>query len=240
MIKVKLTENYTGVNIVGTFDDFYELYGSINYFLGYEESPDIFEEDMRLHILGFLYDLRHAYQGSRDILVVDNGLTDEEKEYFGIGKSVKKDVLYSFCYILPDILTDILLFKHFLKTKEKKINEFNTCYNNVMAFYSKVIDALQEILTENQVKKVRKMLSNSVISERNWLRQWFMKLSTEYVKMTKKKRQKEMMHILEKICDSYLYDEYYDIKKEVEEFAKDNEILVTEVAFGEYPKEISW
>ena len=32
MIKVKLTPNYTGFNIEGTFDDFYELYDNISYF----------------------------------------------------------------------------------------------------------------------------------------------------------------------------------------------------------------
>lgn len=74
MIKVKLTPNYTGFNIEGTFDDFYELYDSISYFLGIEERKDFFEEDMRLHLLGFLYDLRYAYQGSRKIKAVDNGL----------------------------------------------------------------------------------------------------------------------------------------------------------------------
>ena len=54
MIKVKLTQNYTGFNIEGTFDDLYELYDNIDYFLGLEECGDIFEEDMRLHILDFL------------------------------------------------------------------------------------------------------------------------------------------------------------------------------------------
>ena len=33
MIKVKLTQNYTGFNIEGTFDDLYELYDNIDYFL---------------------------------------------------------------------------------------------------------------------------------------------------------------------------------------------------------------
>lgn len=30
---------------------------------------------MRLHFLGFLYGVRHAYQKDHDILVVDNGLS---------------------------------------------------------------------------------------------------------------------------------------------------------------------
>ena len=240
MIKVKLTQNYTGFNIEGTFDDFYELYDNIDYFLGIEECEDIFEEDMRLHILGFLYDLRHAYQGSRNIKVVENHLNDEQKEYYGINKSIKKDILYDFDYVVPELLTDILLFKHFAKTKNKKISEFDTNYNSVMTFYSKVIDALQEILTENQVKKVKKLLSESPISERYWLRQWFMMVSIDYLKMTKNKRKREMMHIIESLCDSYLYVEYQEIKKEVQEYAKENNINETEIEYGEYPDEIEW
>lgn len=240
MIKVKLTSNYTGFDIEGTFNDFYELYNNISYFIGVEECEDIFEEDMRLHILGFLYDLRHAYQGSRNIKAVDNGLSDEQKKYYGISKSIKKDILYDFDYVVPELLTDILLFKHFAKIKTKKMSEYDQNYNNVMTFYSKVIDALQEILTENQVKKVRKILSGAVISEKYWLKQWFMMVSIDYLKMTKKKRQKEMMNVIELICDSYLYDEYYKVKKEVEEYAKENNIQKTEIAYGEYPEKIEW
>lgn len=240
MIKVKLTQNYTGFNIEGTFDDFYELYDNIDYFLGFEECGNIFEEDMRLHILGFLYELRHAYQGSRNIKAIDNDLSDEQKEYYGISKSIKKDILYDFDYVVPELLTDILLFKYFVKSKNKKISEYDTNYNSVMSFYSKVIDALQEILTENQVKRVKKRLSESPISERYWLKQWFMTVSIDYLKMTKNKRKREMMHIIESLCDSYLYDEYHEIKNEVEQYAKENNINETEIEYGDYPEEIEW
>ena len=240
MIKVKLTPNYTGFNIEGTFDDFYELYDNISYFLGIEECENIFEEDMRLHILGFLYDLRHAYQGSRNIKSVENGLSDEQKEYYGITKSTQKDILYDFDYFVPELLTDILLFKHFAKSKNKKLSEYDTNYNSVMTFYSKVIDALQEILTENQVKRAKKRLSESSISERYWLKQWFMIVTIDYLKMTKDKRKREMMHIIESLCDSYLYDEYQEIKNEVKKYAKENNIIETEIEYGEYPEEIEW
>ena len=120
------------------------------------------------------------------------------------------------------------------------MREYDTNYNGVITFYSKVIDALKEILTENQVKKVKKILSESVLTERNWLKQWFMIVSIDYLKMTKKKRQKEMMHVIESICDSYLYDDYYRIKKEVEQYAKEHNINEDEIEYGEYPEEIDW
>ena len=39
---------------------------------------------------------------------------------------------------------------------------------------------------------------------------------------------------------SYVYDEYYKVKKEVEDFARENKIPVTEVEYGYYPEEIEW
>mgnify|MGYP001008903240 FL=1 len=48
MIRVKLTENYLGFNIQGTFDDFYELYDAISYFIGFEESEDKTENKIKI------------------------------------------------------------------------------------------------------------------------------------------------------------------------------------------------
>ena len=87
------------------------------------------------------------------------------------------------------------------------------------------------------MKKIKKLLSESSISEKNWLKQWFMIVSIDYLKMSKNKRKREMMHVIETLYDSYLYDEYYKIKKD---FAKENNIIETEVEYGEYPEEIEW
>lgn len=172
MIRVKLTKNYTGFNIQGTFDDFYELYDAISYFVGFEESEDKTEDDMRLHILGFLYDLRHAYQGARNVTAVNNELNEETKEHFRIEKSVKQDILYDFNYIIPELILDMTLFKYFvLKKFKRKLKEYDTNYNIVMAFYSKVIDSLKEMLTENRMQRVRKIISETVIMEKMWFKQ---------------------------------------------------------------------
>ena len=89
-------------------------------------------------------------------------------------------------------------------------------------------------------QKVKKLLSESPILEKYWLRQWFMMVSIDYLKMTKNKRKREIMHIIESLCDSYLYVEYQEIKKEVQEYAKENNINETEIEYGEYPDEIEW
>ncbi len=240
MIRVKLTENYTGFNIEGTFDDFNELYDSIYYFLGWEECPNLLEEDMRLHILAFLYDLRHAYQGSRNVKAVDNWLSDEVKEYYGIKKGVKQDILYDFNYLLPELLLDITIFKHFAIKTGKDINNYNTDYNVVMTFYSKIINSLSEILTPIQLKKAKNLLASSTMSEKFFLRQWFMVVSETYINMTKTKRKKELMHTLDAICNYYLYDGYDKVRKEILKYAKEHDCKITEVEYGDFPVDITW
>lgn len=241
MIRVKLTENYLGFNIQGTFDDFYELYDAICYFIGFEKSEDKTEDDMRVHIFGFLYDLRHAYQGARNVTAVNNDLNEEAKEYFGIDKSVKQDILYDFNYIIPELILDIVLFKHFaLKKFKRKLKEYDTNYNIVMAFYSKAIDALKEMLTENRMKRARKIISETVVMEEMWYRQWFTLTAIEYINMTKKQRQKEIIHTIQEICDYYLYDECREMRKKILQYAEENNISEDDVECGRYPDFFEW
>ena len=77
MLKVKLTENYTGVIISGDYDDLDYLYDSIHYFIK-EEEESIGDYCLKNHIYAFLYDLRHAYQGDREYELVDNSLNKDK------------------------------------------------------------------------------------------------------------------------------------------------------------------
>ena len=191
MIKVKLTKNYTGFNIEGTFDDFYKLYENIYSILGYEQCKDLTEEDMRLHILGFLYDLRHAYQGDRYIYTKDNRLCDYHKEIYGIGKSVKKDVMYAFDYVVPELILDILLFKYFA-LKNKNISKYDSRYNMVMFFYSLVIESLGEILDNDKVNEIKALLDDTFMDETIFFKQWFMKIAIDYIHMSPMKKKCEI------------------------------------------------
>ena len=54
-----MTKNFAGFEIIGSYDDLIGLYDNIMLAIGPEyENENI--EDARLHVLSFLYDLRHA------------------------------------------------------------------------------------------------------------------------------------------------------------------------------------
>ena len=78
MLTAKPTENLTGVTIEGEYDDFYNLVDAIHHMTGFEESYDDMYYGVKNRLLGICYDLRHAYQGNREICMIDNGM-DEYK-----------------------------------------------------------------------------------------------------------------------------------------------------------------
>ncbi len=119
MLKVELTENYTGVKISGDYND---LYDSIYYFI---KKNQIIWQNIQCKIYGLLYDVRHVYQGDREAILVDNYLQDNKRQWFGIKKKdvTEYNMYFCFNYLLPDIFLDMILIKNFMRNIDKKIQK---------------------------------------------------------------------------------------------------------------------
>ena len=111
MLKVELTENYAGVTIYGDYNDLDFLYDSISYLIHGDPSSDG-EYIMQNHLYGFLYDVRHAYQGDREAILVDNYLQDYKRKWLEIRKKdvTEHNVYFCFNYLLPDIFLSVISF----------------------------------------------------------------------------------------------------------------------------------
>ena len=90
MLKVELTKNYAGVTISGDYNDLEHLYDSISYLI-HGEPISIGEYTMQNHLYGFLYDVRHAYQGDREVELIDNSLDKYKREYFNLKENEVTD-----------------------------------------------------------------------------------------------------------------------------------------------------
>lgn len=242
MLRVKLTKNYTGVTIDGDYDDLDFLYDSINHLIHGEEE-NIGEYMMQNHLYGFLYEVRHTYQAQREALLIENGLNKYVREYFNLkNKDVTDNNIYfSFNYLLPDILLDMILIKYFIRKVPKKENDiYNPYINMVNYFYSLVLNSFEEILTETKFNKVKKGLLDAVISDKIFIPQWFEIISIDYSKMTKKQREKEFMHIADAIYNYNNYEDYLKMKLDMEKICKDKECTLDDLHYDEYPEELEW
>lgn len=242
MLKVKLTKNYAGVTISGDYNDLDHLYDSI-YYLIHGEPISIGEYTMQNHLYGFLYDVRHAYQGDREVELIDNNLDKYKREYFNLKENevTDKNVCFSFNYLLPDLLLDMVLIKYFINKVCKKENDiYNPHINMVNYFYSIVLYSLLEMLTKIKFNKVKKGLLESVVSDRIFFPQWFELITVDYAKMTKEKRQKEFMHIADAIYDYGHYKDYCDMKLDIQKLCVEKNCTLDDIHYDNFPEKIEW
>lgn len=240
MIKVKLTKNYTGFEISGTYNDFNELYDALRTFIEGKENTTFMQEDMDNYILGFLYDLRHAYQGDRHVYTTSNGLTDEVKEFYGIKKSVQENVYFSFEYLLTDLFVDAFLFKRLVQKRNRKIELFDIQYGIVSSFFGKVLQSLKEIISEVQLEEIQQLLIDYNINDKSFYHQWYSLIAFEYIKMSKTRHKKELLAVLEALVNPYQMPEYKKFVKDINQFAKEQNCLTSFVQLEDYPEEIKW
>ncbi|MDE6141374.1 MAG: hypothetical protein K2G03_02110 [Bacilli bacterium] len=152
-------------------------------------------------------------------------------------------IYYSFNYLLPDLILDIVLIRQFIYKQDKKdVNRFNVYLNMINFFYSSVVDALKECLTEIRFNKVKNGLEEAIMSEKYYVPQWFEMISIDYANMNKKKREKEMMHTLDAIYNYHLYTDYLECKMSVEKFSEENNCKINDVHNNgiSYPDEVIW
>jgi hypothetical protein len=242
MLKVDLTENYAGVTIYGDYDDLNYLYDSIH-FLIHGEPDNIGKYTMQNHLYGFLYDIRHAYQGQRGIELIDNNLNDNSRKWFDLKKNdvTDKNVCFNFNYVLPDLLLSLVLIKHFVEDIDKKEeNIFNPYINYINFFYSLVLGSIFKILTPIRFNKIKKSLFNSFVSDNIFYPQWFEIISSDYVNFTKKKRQKEFMKMADSIINYYEYKDYIEMKQAMKKICEEKNCTLDDFHYYNYPKEINW
>lgn len=242
MLKVELTKNYAGVTIYGDYNDLDFLYDSISYLI-HGDPSSYGEYTMQNHLYGFLYDVRHAYQGDREAILVDNYLQNYKRKWLEIRKKdvTEHNVYFCFNYLLPDIFLDMVLIKHFIRKVDKKVNDvYNPYINMVNYFYSLVLHSLENILTEIKFNKIKKGLLESVVTDSIFIPQWFEIISIDYSKMTKKQREKDFMHIMDAIYNYSDYEDYLKMKIDIEKLCKEKNCSLDDLHYEDYPEEIEW
>ena len=100
MIIIKPTKNLTGITIQGDIEDLSNLVDSI-YRLTTE---DRFNKDLHYGVkcvlLSTCYDIRHAYYGDRDTVLIDNAISKDVYKLHNI-KGCNKNIYYSVNILFP-------------------------------------------------------------------------------------------------------------------------------------------
>lgn len=248
MLDIKVTENYGGVEVKGDYADFEQLYDSIFEIIGDgEDYPTL--EKLRIQILAFCYDLRHAKQGSREIELVGNNMNDEIMKWHSIITPIN-NVYYKFKYILTQAIFVVYALNIFIDNyKYKKYKSsyytkvvYDEAVNIVQEFQSKVIKAIVQILSEKNKKIFLKLFYDREFGTNRLVHQYLELIDCRYLAKNKENRLKGLVNTTKRVIRYWEYQEYIDLEQELIEYAEENQCDIDNIIIDgtEYPEEIDW
>jgi hypothetical protein len=254
MIAIENTEQLTGVCISGDYDDFYNLVEAFH-----EITIDEYSEkytgycSISIRVLGLCYDIRHAMQGDRELVLKENGMNDD---LFIYHKQITplENVNYSCNYLYPEMFFVMMALNDLIglragdlsKDTYQKFHDKKVIWDNTIAtlrfFQAQFSQCLEKTLTKASFSRILGYLNRAYLDTSLMAGQFVDLLNIEYSKLTREQRLKKLNSYAKRISE-YLNDqEYNEIRNAIYKAAKELNIPEDEVRFVgmEYPDSIEW
>lgn len=256
MLVIKNTENLVGVSISGDFDDLYNLVDAFHKITikEYSEKHPSYI-DISTRVLGLCYDVRHAYQGDRNVELVDNNMIDEKMKWHSVITS-KKNVYYKCDYFYPEMFFVMIALNDLVKLRMRELSKSKHIYKSAMdksviwddtiatirIFQAEFVKCVKETFTETSFKKWLNLMNGDFYCMEQIAGQYVDMLNIKYINMTKEKRLKNLLSMAKRIAEFNMDDEHKEIKQVVSQAAKKHGCPEGEIRLKgiDYPEEILW
>ena len=249
MILVKNTPNNLGVEILGDYYDFENLYDALHAIVGVENQYPAYRLS-RLRILGVCYDIRHAILGDREYEFVDNGINSEIMKYKGFiapekNLYLKINVFWPEMLFIQMVLNDFVILyakgnskEHFDFLMDNK-NIWDHAISNVRMLQVAVCKCIKELTTDATYKRMLSFMNSKYKEFDNFLPQYVDLLNIKFINMKDEKRLKNISIMAKRIMEQGI--EYQILNEEIREAAKEYDCPVEEIRINtEYPEEYEW
>ncbi len=256
MIIIKNTENLAGVCISGDFNDLEKLVDAF-YAITIDEFSAKYQTYIAIstRVLGLCYDVRHAFQGDREVELVANGM-DQDKMKFHSIIAPPNNVYYKCNYLYPEMFFVMLALNELVKLRIKELLKSRPVYNDALdknviwddtistirSFQGEFMKCVKEVLTEASFKRWLKLMNGDYINIEQIAGQYVDLLNIKYINMSKEKRLKNLTIIAKRIAEFRTDDEHSDIKEVVVGAAKEYGCAEGNIRLEgiEYPEEFEW
>ena len=261
MISAKPTEHLTGVILEGEYEDFYEMVHSIYRMTGLEEDYDDCYWSVKNRLLGMCYDIRHAFQGDRNVKLVDNGADDELMKWHSMIMPQKNlhysvEVLFPealfVAFSVPELYLSSSVYYGERARKNKKKEEYPEGFVNDYADYIRdkaMMDMLSSVILSAFAEVIGDENFEKVISQRekfygyeyeHYAAQYVDKCNVEYLKTAPEKRKDKLRNIGKRLLKKP--DAYRNLLRDLEISAREHDCSIHELYDPklEYPDDIEW
>ena len=251
MIKAKPTKNFIGVEIEGDFNDFYELVDAIYRMTGLDDNMGDIYWCVKNRIMAIAYDIRHAYQGDRNVKTIHNGTYDEMMKWHNMVLP-KDNVYYSVEILFPEALfiafavQDFCTFTRMDYGKNEggigfKYSDFFKDRALLEMLSSAVLGAFAEVIGEDEFEKIMKLKERQDhFYYVKYLGQYLDKCNIELIKTSVDKRKTKIKNIAKRLIKKP--EGYLSMEHELIEAASEVGCSVHELFDNtlKYPDEIEW
>lgn len=256
MIIIRNTENLTGVTISGDYNDLYNLVEAFHDITidEYSEKHQKYVE-MSTRVLGLCYDIRHAYQGDREIEFVDNNMTEDKMKWHSI-ITPKSNVYYNCNYLYPEMFFVMLALNTLVELRIKDLTKTKYIYKEALdkkviwdetiatirLFQAEFVKCVKGTFTEATFARWMKVMNSDYIGIEDIAGQYIDLLNIRYINMTKEKRLKNLSPIAKRIAEFRYDNDHNEIKKVVTEAAREYGCIPEYIRLQgiEYPENFEW
>ncbi len=256
MLSITSTKNLTGVTISG---DIYDLNQIVDAF--HEITVDEYSSNKHLdhigistRVLGLCYDVRHALQGDREVILLENGMDEDLMKCHSL-IAPRHNVYYSCNCLYPEMFLVMLALNQLLRLRIIKLvkakNNYNTLQHNVVwdetmavirNFQAEFAKCVRELLGIAKYSRWIKLMNNDSINIQDIAEQYVDFCNIKYLNMSKEQRLKNLGKMAKRIVEFSSDAEHRRIKQVVKKAAQqygcdEGSIRISNIA---YPEVITW
>lgn len=256
MIKIKNTPNLTGVTISGDFDDFYSLVEALHDITISEHSEKHHEYiDISIRVLGLCFDIRHAYQGDREVELVDNNMTEDKMKWHSI-ITPKSNVYYSCNCLYPEMFFVMLALNALVELRIMDLIKGKNMYQRAMnkkvfwdetiaiirLFQAEFVKCVKDTVTEGTFARWLNVMNSGHIFIEGIAEQYVDMLNIKYINMTKEKRLKSLSSFARRIAEFRYDNNHNEIKDVVMKAAREYNCEPGRIRLQgiKYPNDFEW
>ena len=256
-----MTPHLLGIEVLGDYDELNRLYDSVWELVGYDYDSDsrvsMREAIMRERLLSLCYDLRHAYMGSRNVRMEENGMTREQSEWLGISLPPLNNLYYSVEILYPEAMYEVMALGHLIDARRAQLVKkssfspydaddprvlFDPACAMAAYYQSLVLEAVRKAVSANTFSRIRKQVAAGIVIVPTMYPQWMDQLNCDWCRFSADKRKSKLSTTVRDISDFLNNQEYLNMMYGIDSYMRETGAVLANVRLGdvEYPEDYVW
>ena len=239
MLALKNTENLTGALISGDYWDLDELCTALHRLTG-NESRYLDWQGARMRLLRTMHDLRQAYQGSKNVESVGNGLKrDTMKNHDFIAS--QNNIYFSTEILWPELIFALVAINDFINLHKKyeQATDLDIHIVNARKLQALIAEALKKNMSEETYTFAMQYVITSNAFVEEYAIQYIDLLNISYIDMSKEQRTQAFESIVHNIIVQT--KDYHNFKSKILTETNKTKSTIHDFRMNiEYPESIEW